>query len=158
MKTCACSDSGLCINAELTEGKVRDAEKEYRDEVGQSTAVTLRLCKPWSGTGRCVIADSFFGSCQTAEWLMDELGLHSILAVKTGHRGFPKQALIQKVQGERFRKAFMKVELELEIGKTTFYAGAFMDRRPLLLVGSCGTSIDAEEVTRDRREWVAGSF
>ena len=41
------------------------------------------------GSGRIVIADSFFGSCQTAEWLMDELGLYCILAIKTRHRGFP---------------------------------------------------------------------
>ncbi len=31
MKTTACAESGLCVNAELAEGKVRDAEKEYRD-------------------------------------------------------------------------------------------------------------------------------
>lgn len=99
LKTCCCADSGVMINAELTEGKVRDAEKEYRDQVGQSTAVTLRMAKPWKGTGRVVIADSFFGSCQTAEWLMDELGLYSILAIKTGHRGYPKKHLIAKVQG-----------------------------------------------------------
>ena len=52
--------------------------------------MTLRLYKDYSGSARVVIADSYFGSCQTAEWLMDELGLYSILAVKTGHRGFPK--------------------------------------------------------------------
>lgn len=52
----------------------------------------------------------------------------------------------------------MKVEVDLEIGKKTFYAGAFMDKRPLLLVGSCGTSLDAKEVTRDRTEWVEGGF
>lgn len=89
---------------------------------------------------------------------MDELGLHSILAIKTGHRGFPKQHLISQVRGERYTKAFMKVDVELEVGKTSFYAGAFMDKIPLLLVGTCGTSLDAEEVTRDRREWVEGGF
>ncbi len=34
MKTSCCADSGVCVNAELTEGKVRDAEKEYRAQVG----------------------------------------------------------------------------------------------------------------------------
>lgn len=89
---------------------------------------------------------------------MDEHGLHSILAVKTGHRGFPKAHLISRVKPTKFSKCFMKVEVELEVGKTTFFAGAFMDKRPLLLVGSCGTSLDAAEVRRDRREWVGGSF
>ncbi len=158
MKTTACAESGLCVNAELAEGKERDATKEYREEVGQSTAVTLRLCKPWKGTGRVVVADSYFGSCQTAEWLMDELGLYSILAVKTGHRGFPKKELIEHVRGQKFSKHFKRVKVALEVGETWFYAGAFMDKIPLLLVGSCGTSVDAEEVTRDRTEWVGGSF
>jgi hypothetical protein len=89
---------------------------------------------------------------------MDELGLHSILAVKTGHRGFPKKQLIDRVRHQRFAKAFMKVDVSLEVGVTTFYAGAFMDKIPLLLVGSCGTSLDAEEVQRDRTEWVEGGF
>ncbi len=42
MKTTTCAESGLCVNKELAEGKLRDALKEYRDQVGQSTAVTLR--------------------------------------------------------------------------------------------------------------------
>jgi hypothetical protein len=88
----------------------------------------LRLCKPWRGTGRIVIADSFFGSCQTAEWLMDELGLYCILAIKTGHRGFPKKHLVEAVKGQRFTAKFMRTDVELEIGTTTFYAGAFMDK------------------------------
>lgn len=158
LKTMACSESGVMLNAELAEGKARQARKQYRDQVGESTAVTLRLCKPYKGTGRVVVADSFFGSCQTAEWLVDELGLFSILAIKTGHRGFPKAHLISKVRGERFTKHFMKCEVELEVGKTTFYAGAFMDKIPLLLVGNSGTSLPAEEVTRDRTEWVEGGF
>ena len=78
--------------------------------------MTLRLCKPYKGSGRVVIADSFFGNCQTVEWLMDELGLYSILAIKTGHRGFPKKHLINKVKDERFKKHFMKVDVNLEVG------------------------------------------
>lgn len=44
------------------------------------------------------------------------------------------------------------------MGNTAFYAGAFMDKIPLLLVGTAGTSLDAPEVTRDRTEWVEGGF
>lgn len=89
---------------------------------------------------------------------MDELGLYAILAIKTGHRGFPKKHLVNAVKSQRFKSKFMKVEVDLEVGKKTFYAGAFMDKIPLLLVGSCGTSMLADEVTRDRTEWVSGSF
>ena len=139
--------------AELAEGKAIDARKQFRDQVGASTATTLRLTQPYAGTGCSVIADSWFGSCQTAEWLMDQHGLHSILAVKTGHRGYPKAQLIDAVQGTRYSKKFMKVEVDLEVGPTTFYAGAFMDKIPLLLVGTCGTSLDSAPVRRERVEY-----
>ena len=78
------------LNMELVEGKEREERKEYRDQVGASPATTLRLAKPYKGTGRVVIADSWFGSCNTAEWLYDELGLYSIMAIKTGYAGYPK--------------------------------------------------------------------
>lgn len=47
LKTLVCCISGLLLMAEIAEGKVAQALKEYRDRVGESTAVTLRLCKPW---------------------------------------------------------------------------------------------------------------
>lgn len=76
---------------------------------------------------------------------MDELGLHSLLAIKTGHRGYPKKLLVEKVKGERFSKCFMKTDVALEVGTTTFFAGAFMDKKPLLVLSTCGTSLDAEK-------------
>lgn len=42
---------------------------------------------------------------------MDECGLYCILAIKTGHRGYPKKHLIEKVRGARFSKWFMKVDV-----------------------------------------------
>ena len=89
---------------------------------------------------------------------MDELGFYCILAIKTGHRGFPKKHLVEAVKGERFTAKFMKCDVELEIGTTTFYAGAFMDKIPMLCAGACGLSTLADEVERDRTEWVGGSF
>lgn len=103
VKSLACGDSGVLLNAEVVEGASTDATKRWRDQVGATTATTLRLCEPYAGTGRTVIGDAWFGSCNTAEWLMDVFGLHSILAVKTGHRGFPKQQLIDEVSGQRFK-------------------------------------------------------
>lgn len=52
----------------------------------------------------------------------------------------------------------MRTEVALEVGPTWFFAGAFMDKIPLLLVGSCGVSTLADEVERDRTEWSGGSF
>ena len=86
---------------------------------------------------------------------MDELGLHSLLAIKTGHRGYPKKLLIEKVKRERFSKCFMETEVDLEVGPTKFFAGAFMDKKPLLVLSTCGTSLDAESATRVRTEYDA---
>lgn len=44
---------------------------------------------------------------------MDINGLYSILAVKTGHKGFPKQQLIDKISPTRFSSAFMTVDVKL---------------------------------------------
>ena len=91
LKTACCGDSSILLNIDLVEGKVVDRQKAYMDKVQYpSTATTLRLAEPWKGSGRVVIADSWFGSCRTAEWLWDELGLYSILCVKNGHKGFPR--------------------------------------------------------------------
>ncbi len=126
--------------------------------MGATTATTLRLTEPWKGSGRIVVGDSWFGSCNTAEWLMDVNGLYSILAVKTGHKGYPKQKLIEEVQGERFKNAFMTVDVELECGTTTFIAGASMDKKPQLLIGTCGMSTPGEPIVRERREFKDGAI
>lgn len=101
-----------------------------------------------------MVGDSWFGSCNTAEWLMDTLGLHSILAIKTGHAGYPKASMIAAVEGERFKSHFKKIEVELDSGVRTFFAGAHMDKKPMLLVASCATSLPGEEIKRDRREFI----
>lgn len=124
--------------------------------MGASTATTLRLCRPFAGTGRLLIADSWFGSCNTAEWLWDELGLYCILAVKTGHRGFPKAKLVAELAGNRFSSKFYKIKVQLETGEVTMYAGGFQDKKPMLLVATAGTSLPGETVVRQRREFRDG--
>lgn len=47
LKTAACSDARIMVNAEVAEGKVVDAAKKWRNEVGATTATTLRLTEPW---------------------------------------------------------------------------------------------------------------
>ena len=67
MKTLACASARIVLQMEMVEGRELDATKKYRDQVGASTATTLRLCEPWAGSGRIVVADAWFGSCNTAE-------------------------------------------------------------------------------------------
>lgn len=90
--------------------------------------------------------------------MTDELGLYVILAVKTGHAGFPKAKLKEAIMGERFAYKCYKCDVALETGVTTFYASGFMDKKPLLLVANCGTTFFEKEVTRVRRKFEGGAI
>lgn len=61
--------------------------------------------------------------------------------------------MIDKIKHARFASAFMKIEVALDKGPTTFYAGGHMDKKPMLLVSTCGTSLPGKEVKRYRREY-----
>ena len=66
--------------------------KDHVREYGATTATILHLTEPYHGSGRCVIADSWFGSVKCASELMRQ-GLYSIMLVKTAHKDFPRQLL-----------------------------------------------------------------
>ena len=133
----------IVITLEVVKRKQLDAANKVRDEVDATVACTLRLTDNRKGCCRIVIEDSWIGSCNTAEWLMDVNGLYSILAIKTGHKGFPKQQLVEKISGECFSSAFMQVDVELECGTFPFYAGGHMDKKPMVLIATCGMSGEA---------------
>jgi hypothetical protein len=81
MKTLCYGDSKIMLAAEVSLSKEVTAKNEGRNINGASCANTLRLTKYWAGSGRSVVADSWFGSCNTAGHLMDVHGLHSFLCV-----------------------------------------------------------------------------
>ena len=56
----------------------------------------------------------------------------------------------------RFSNAFMKLDVNLDHGECTFYAGAHMDKKPMLVVTNCSTSLPGQSVERKRREFVDG--
>ena len=59
------------MNVDLVEGKEADSSKRYRDVVGPTVACTLRLAYPYKGSSRTLVADAWFGSCNTAEWVVE---------------------------------------------------------------------------------------
>ena len=70
------------------------AEKEFADGYGAITATTLRLTAAYHGTGRIIVANSWFGSLKTALALM-KCGLYCNMFIKTAHKGFPRELLNQ---------------------------------------------------------------
>ena len=57
------------------EGKEANRRKDFSQEYGEGTAVTLRLTKEYYGTGRVVYAGS-------AKWMDKILKTHSVLMAK----------------------------------------------------------------------------
>ena len=71
--------SNILLNMELYEGK--DLMKNK-----------IRLNRPYHGSGRRVVADSWFGSVKSAVELRKR-GLFSLMLVKTTHKKFPRTPL-----------------------------------------------------------------
>ncbi len=127
------------LAVEICEGQTIMREKEFTKEWGQTCATTLRLVKPWYGTGKIVIADAWFGSLRTAYNLLKR-DLYSVMNVKTAHGGFPKKAL-RDMCPERNNQAHM--ELKTEDGHT-IYGSCHRDVQPMVLVHTTGTSDQGE--------------
>ena len=63
----------MLLKAEIDEGEATHASKKYCDQVQYTTASTLRMVEDYQGSERTVIADRWFGSPNTLEWLWDEM-------------------------------------------------------------------------------------
>ena len=88
------SRSNIVIKLEMYEGKEDMALKEYVGKYGATCATTLRLTENIHGSGRIVIAASWFGSVKTAIALK-ERGLYSIMLVKTAHKRYPREKMAE---------------------------------------------------------------
>ncbi len=141
-KTAACATSYVLLNFEAMEGADIDRLKKWVDKFKATTACTCRLMEPWKGSGRICIADSWFGSTRTVEELA-ELGLYAVMSIKKGCKDFPKSKVIS-LMNERGDVAYYKNSFNLgedgEGEEVTMYAAAHMDKKPLLLCATTGTS------------------
>ena len=92
LKNMADGRSKVVLKLEVMQGKEVNKNKEYNQEFGATTGAVLRLTKGLRGTGRIVVADSWFGSVKSAVELA-KYGLYSIMLVKTAHKNFPMDKL-----------------------------------------------------------------
>jgi hypothetical protein len=94
---------GLCMYLEVQKGKVAMARKKYCRQYKATTACTLRLLSKMGldetnlplleKKKRCVFADSWFASVETAMALKEELGVHFTGPIKTAHKYFPLEPI-----------------------------------------------------------------
>jgi len=143
MKVACCADSGVLVHAELVEGAEVDHKKKSWAALKSTTACTIRLTNSYQGSGRIVIGDAWFGSVRTVEELR-KVGLYAIMCVKQGCAGYPRLELKQAMR-TRGDQRFKKRDMWLNAGILPMWAGAHMDKQPLLLCATTGTSLEGEK-------------
>ncbi|KAJ3618142.1 hypothetical protein MTP99_006168 [Tenebrio molitor] len=99
-KTLADVQSGVMIAIEINEGKTAMQQKEFQQEFGAGTATTLRMTRPWHGSGRIVIGDSWFASAKTAIQL-HKRGLYFLGIIKTATKNYPIAEARRRCPSER---------------------------------------------------------
>lgn len=182
MKAMACGESGVLMSLDIMEGKLLNQMKPF-EFYGAGTAVVLRLCQPYFGTDRVIIADSAFSSVKTT-MAAQKYGLHFMGAVKTAHKLFPKQFLNKwfsdgfDQQGKFIRSRGSHCLLSSQFQKNvpnqmdmpgipivpvfgTMYAIGWQDKKLKAIVSSCGTTMPSPSPSirsRHKKMVVDGSY
>lgn len=162
---------GIMVGGEVFEGAKAMEDAKYCDRYQKSTALTLRLVEPFKGENRIVVADSWFGSVETALALYEH-GFYAVLNVKTAHRGYPKTELFKEIWSEKgaavskaeakalgkfpkdggkrgLHAGFVKV-FDVKGSQIELIAGGHNGKQPMLLVS---TAIDLLEGEPQKKEW-----
>jgi hypothetical protein len=154
LKSACDAHTRVMVSFEFVESRQEQEQKRYVEE-GKSAAVTLRLTEPWHHKGpRVVLADAWFGGILTAVALLLR-GLFCIVNVKLQTKHFCKRELWADARGnrrthERNDRAYRELKLKVN-GKEAMFTGAFhMDRRPMTLLATAGSSREAPPVMRRR--------
>lgn len=77
VRTLCDTKSNIILRMEINEGKEIMAGKDHQRELGAGTSTLLRITKPFHGTGRIVLADSWFASMKSANALLG-VGLYFV--------------------------------------------------------------------------------
>ena len=158
LHTLCCALSGILVYFEVYEGKQAMEKKEYVDKYAKSVALSLRLTKPFHGLGKVLIADSWFGSVMCTLALFQH-GVFAVMNVKTAHKHFPKDELLNLVGEIKGKDAAAKAARaerrgsqaafirRFKVGSQTVVvtAGGHNRKLPLLLVSTFGSMLPGNE-------------
>ncbi|KAL1528519.1 hypothetical protein AB1Y20_009862 [Prymnesium parvum] len=142
MKTVGDALSGVMIQMEICEGKEPMKLKEFSREWGATTACTMRLFKPWFGSGRVAAADSWFSGVKTTFALVSN-GLHHVGDVRTNSSLFCKDALQAATGQESGAWAAYSALLALNNGKEIpiFAVSHRRGEATHTFISTCGTTL-----------------
>lgn len=145
--TLADKDTGCIIRTEIYEGKAYMQGKDFVSEYNAGTALTLRMTKPWWGSGRLVILDSAFASFMCAKALANK-GMYMVGNVKTAHWSFPKAWLLSQVP-TRGNRAVVKTTIRTDSNEEwTIIGAADRDKQPMVLIGTAGSTNEGAQLSR----------
>jgi hypothetical protein len=168
MKALADGQTGIMMFIDIMEGKKRQKFKKFAKVDGitlkEGTAITLRCCEKYFGSGRVVHADSAFSSVETCRELQKR-GLYFQGIVKTAHTQYPLSYLKSKKDEYGRGKANPRggwILLQSSIDPGTFnavpgnriYALGWYDRVGKYLITSCGNTIPGTPSRRPRHKRV----
>jgi hypothetical protein len=142
----------IMVAMEFVESGTEQGIKRYAEE-GQTAC--LRVSEPWHNHApRILIADAWFGGLPTAVSLLQR-NIHCITIVKLQTKNFCKRELWADARGARAKhehndRTYRQLTLKVN-GKDTKITGAFhMDRKPMTLLSTAGSSNEAPAVMRCR--------
>lgn len=150
MKAVADGETGCIIGVEMMEGRARMATRPFAQEYQAGTATVLRLCWPWRGSGRIVIADSAFASVKTLIAVKNLLGLFFMGAVKTAHTLYPRAYFTAWSQQEHARGSWITLRSSHKgpdpkaIDSFPMYAVGWHDKKVKQIICNCGTTTRSE--------------
>ncbi|CAO0796277.1 unnamed protein product [Mucor circinelloides] len=124
---------------------VSDAvSKEYDNKPGvKKLMATIKrwLVKPWFGSGRTVIADSWFGSSPDMTAMLSDLGLfYSIMQVTKRRywpRGMPVTEIVEQLEPAHGSHHYTMMKKNSDSG--TIFVCSYRDRKVKAFISSCGT-------------------
>jgi len=152
-KSVACAQTGNILKLDLMEGQERNAVKEFNN-LGAGTGTTMRLTRPWHGTNRVLVGDSWFASLLTAFELW-RVGLFFMGIVKTASRFFPKKFLSTWCVENNSRENRGKhIILKTVKEGVNLYALGWSDKKGKQVITTTGTTLPADPSRRRRHKRV----
>jgi hypothetical protein len=150
LKTLCDARTRFMFNLEFVESNEVQEQKRYADE-GRAAAVCLRLTEPWHDQiPRILIADAWFGGVPTAVGLVCR-EWYCITNVKTHTKHVCKKELWAEALGNKRKhecngRAYLELILNIDGKVTTLSAAFHMDKAPMTLLGTAGSSKQAPPV------------
>lgn len=144
VRVAADGETGILLHLELQESKEDMACKEYANEGGRETAVMRRLCRHYEGSGRLIVADSYYSSVDAAVSLYTNHFLYFSGIVKTASYYFPKDFLAAHV----YAKPGDSATLITTRGGVSLVACGWKDSKLKMFISSYGITTPGSPIEK----------